>query len=1551
MRTQKIYSYLVAIITLFFINISAQTQIGEGNVSGTWTKASSPYLVNGNIKIDTTETLTIEPGVEIIVSDNSAFHVFGQILAVGTESDSIIFTAADKNIGWDGLRFFDTDSTLLDSSRISYASFSYGKASTGTDKERAGGVMSIEASSKLVISNSSFYNNTSYGGETYGGGAIYIEKCSPIITNSIFKNNKSKNFDGGAILLFYSSTKISYSKFNNNIANENGGAIMSLHSAPQILNSEFIENTAGGYGGAICMDGVSSSGIINFDSSNPYFFNDSSNVVLKYLTIKNNTAKRGGGIVIDANFENDDFPIDFSLSEIIGNSAENGAALYFVEMNANSIPIRNLRISKNTTSDAIVYYNGGNSHDFLALTNCIIDHNYVVDASTSFTSVFDGYSIKLVNCVVADNKCNQVVDSEIRMTIENSIIWHNDGGLIFWSDNYSYAQYSIVQYPWSHFENGEGLKHSDPLFIDHENGNYHLSEGSPAIDNGNPTTNYFDKMLAPDAGLGTLANDMGAYGGKLNAWAEQPIANFTADTTKGESPLEVHFKSLALGSPKEFSWDFDGDGHDDSHLENPTHIFTESGTYTVRLAVNSFEYADTIIFKDYIAIQGNDVSGAVSGNWFLDTIRIVGDIYIPKNSTLTINPGTYVYFTGEYKFDVYGTLIARGTETDSIFFCSDSLGEISSYPYYAGFWYGITFHSTDENGQTPSSLDYCNIKYAFPTWLDEASTQFNSRFGGGLVFYKSTIDVSNTKLYDCYDSGSFGGGVFTSIYSSGNIQNVSMVKSGSMTLLSSNVNIESLNTNSGFGFYSDSSKVKIKNSIFNNSSQYTGRGVHSENSEVEMTDCKISNYTGDGIRAEFSSFKIEHVLIKNNGGDGAIFLESPSTIANCEIIGNSLHGLRFQTVQNWGTTFTSEINNCVVAKNGYTGIKFWSRNTANITNCTIADNTNSSGWGGVLGGEIKPHLNNCIVYNNGNDLDFQADGLYTYSIIQGNYIGSDTATTNLQNVDPLFRDAANNDYHLQSIACGNAANSPGIDAGDPNIGDLILDCASAGLGTKLSDIGAYGGEGNWWDKSILPNCHFMGEVSGTWDCETITIDGDIVIPEGDTLIISEAVDRVLISGPYQIKVKGVLLAIGSEREGVTKLDTDYIKFQGENWKGIFFNNLNNTNVGTSIIANCRFDYANKMDMTYQGGGAILIYNSDKVEIKHSLFYANSAMYGGAMYIENSNPRIEDCYFELNGKERVQNGTALTTAGGALYIKTSNPYLHKLQFINNYSISGGGAIVVDNSTTTIRNLLLAENRTEGMGGAIEVFSNINGSLLKVVNMTSTNNISKSNGGGSFHTYGENTELEVINSIMYDNTKVELYVEGKTPVITYSIIEGDSGKAHFGIGCLDKDPLLESTTGNIYRLGTSLLGYSPAIDAGHPDSLDTELDCYAGLGTNRADMGYYGGRYSDNATDVEEENIETEIPSKYELSQNYPNPFNPSTTINYSIPVVDAYASTANVTLKVYDILGREVATLVNKEQSPGNYSVRFDASNLTSGLYFYRLTAGKFTSVKKMMLLK
>jgi len=97
---------------------------------------------------------------------------------------------------------------------------------------------------------------------------------------------------------------------------------------------------------------------------------------------------------------------------------------------------------------------------------------------------------------------------------------------------------------------------------------------------------------------------------------------------------------------------------------------------------------------------------------------------------------------------------------------------------------------------------------------------------------------------------------------------------------------------------------------------------------------------------------------------------------------------------------------------------------------------------------------------------------------------------------------------------------------------------------------------------------------------------------------------------------------------------------------------------------------------------------------------------------------------------------------------------------------------------------------------------------------------------------------------------------------------------------------------------------------------------------------------------------EVPLNFELFQNYPNPFNPTTTIKYSIPAsVSKFNLPVKVTLKIYDLLGQEVLTLINEVQAAGNYEVEFDASNLTSGVFFYQLRAGNFVETKKMVLMK
>ncbi|MFC2085168.1 T9SS type A sorting domain-containing protein [Bacteroidota bacterium] len=130
---------------------------------------------------------------------------------------------------------------------------------------------------------------------------------------------------------------------------------------------------------------------------------------------------------------------------------------------------------------------------------------------------------------------------------------------------------------------------------------------------------------------------------------------------------------------------------------------------------------------------------------------------------------------------------------------------------------------------------------------------------------------------------------------------------------------------------------------------------------------------------------------------------------------------------------------------------------------------------------------------------------------------------------------------------------------------------------------------------------------------------------------------------------------------------------------------------------------------------------------------------------------------------------------------------------------------------------------------------------------------------------------------------------------------------------------------------VLGESPTIHFAFYDWIDPDTEIFY-LPCTWATVG------------IEEEQI-MNIPTKYILYQNYPNPFNPSTTIKYSIP------KQSFVKLRIFDAIGREIKTLVSKEQSSGYYGVEFDGSTLSSGVYFYRLQTGDYVETKKMILMK
>ncbi|MDF1612819.1 family 16 glycosylhydrolase [Stygiobacter electus] len=250
------------------------------------------------------------------------------------------------------------------------------------------------------------------------------------------------------------------------------------------------------------------------------------------------------------------------------------------------------------------------------------------------------------------------------------------------------------------------------------------------------------------------------------------------------------------------------------------------------------------------------------------------------------------------------------------------------------------------------------------------------------------------------------------------------------------------------------------------------------------------------------------------------------------------------------------------------------------------------------------------------------------------------------------------------------------------------------------------------------------------------------------------------------------------------------------------------------------------------------------------------------------------------------------------------------------------------------------------GEIDIMEHINSdpSVYGTIHYDDNGHVSK----------GGNTSTDVtqfhVYSIEWDSNTIKWFVDGRQYYFVY-IVNGVNSTEEF------HNPFF-------IILNLAIGGNWP----GNPDgSMQFPISMY---------VDYV--RVYELVTDVEK--IGTEISNEFELEQNFPNPFsasggsafggNPSTTIKYSIPAVILRQAqddnvmvslpvgrhgTSNhdnlVTLKVYDILGREVATLVNEHQPAGNYEVKFDGSNLSSGIYFYRLQSGSFVQTKKFLLMK
>jgi hypothetical protein len=302
-------------LSLMFITISvfSETVIPPGDVSGIWPLTGSPFLVQGDIQIPDNAMLTIEPGVTVEFQGYYALNVQGCLLAIGTVTDSIIFTVNDTSGfdqpdttlgGWNGLHFIDTP-LLNDTSKIIFCKLQFGKAVGTSYPDNSGGVMFVSNFNKVIISNSLITYNSAGGldspsggaislafadislqgneisyNRAWDGGAIQIWESDPVFRDNNIIYNKADNGGGAVWISGLSNAQFNNDIFSNNIAQGNGGAMICWNSSISTLNNVFLTGNTAWWGGGM--------GVYNCE------------IYLNNCNISNNRAENlGGGIHAD----------------------------------------------------------------------------------------------------------------------------------------------------------------------------------------------------------------------------------------------------------------------------------------------------------------------------------------------------------------------------------------------------------------------------------------------------------------------------------------------------------------------------------------------------------------------------------------------------------------------------------------------------------------------------------------------------------------------------------------------------------------------------------------------------------------------------------------------------------------------------------------------------------------------------------------------------------------------------------------------------------------------------------------------------------------------------------------------------------------------------------------------------------------------------------------------------------------------------------------------------------------------------------------------------
>ncbi|MCK4654973.1 MAG: right-handed parallel beta-helix repeat-containing protein, partial [Candidatus Cloacimonetes bacterium] len=795
----------------------ADTHIPAGNVSGVWTFPNSPYIIDGEISIQQEDQLTIEPGVQVLFSDHYKFNIYGRILAEGTLTDTIIFTAQNTTTGWHSLRFYDTNTNGQDSSKVVYCKLEYGKA-TGEGNEKYGGAIYCNNSSDILIKNCLFTKNYSHN----KGGSISCSNSSPCFKNVTIIDNSAYH-KGGGIFCYNSDPSFVNITLTRNLASLNaGGGIFCEESSPSLENVIISENTAGIKGGGICC----------WSNSNPSLTN---------VTISGNTATgwAGGGI-----FFYDNSSVNFNTNErcnIFFNSAPSGTDLFadgncpiinvivdtFTVLEPNdyfAYPVDNFTFDilneklEPVNEDLYVSPTGSNDNSGLTPEDPLLTIFYALLKIVASSG--DPHTIYLTNGTYSPSQTGEIYPLICKNYVflqgedQDSTILDGEGLSRILHCPYEFSSIEIenMTIKNGNARNGGGIycdSYSSPSFI-----NIILSENT-----------------ASNRGGGIYCNESGGAVSLTNvticgntAYKGGGISNgFGYPSSIGLSNVTIKENNATYGGG--IYWEGEDLNFDQ---ENRCNIFLNSANVGSDLYALYAYYGIEVIVDTFTVLHPNDYYAFPVNEFTFDILhfkieQINQDLYVsptgsddnsglsPDEPLLTITHALKIIYTGEA--NPHTIHLASGIYSPS------QTGE--TFPLYCQSY--LSFQGEDENttildGEGLSNILYCHYDNNFSIedmTIQNGNATSYPNLGGGIYCKNSAPNLVNVKL--CQNTAFRGGGLY----------------------------------------FLHSNPTLIKVTVSGNNANYDGGGIYCDNSNAMLTNVTISENTagddGGGISSSWGS--------------------------------------------------------------------------------------------------------------------------------------------------------------------------------------------------------------------------------------------------------------------------------------------------------------------------------------------------------------------------------------------------------------------------------------------------------------------------------------------------------------------------------------------------------------------------------------------------------------------------------------------------------------------------------------------------------------------------